>query len=213
MAHRPLARLAAGLALLTSAAPVLAAQQPGSVPLSAVLGTFLADSGVPTRALPWSTGSELPIRWASPGPVATNEQWLANLGLTHTREGEFVGQAGDSVALPMRIQLRGTVAGLAGVSIHIGKLLIEKPDGSGYHVTREMIETSLTNDGAQLRPLKCSRDTEGASYGNLVDAFRMPGKTASGLWWMWQAPMQEMQISLQLIYRRADMAQVECAAG
>ena len=38
----------------------------------------------------------------------------------------------------------------------------------------------------------------------------MPGKTASGLWWFWQSVQQEMQISLSLMYRRADMAQVEC---
>lgn len=203
------------LALLALVTPVtaLAAQQPAPVRLTTVLATFLADSGVPTRALPWSIGDTLPIRWNTTAPVATDEQWLRNTGMTHVREGSFLGLAGDSVALPMTIHLRGTTAGLGGVSIHIGNLLVEHPDGSGYFVTREMIEQALTNDGALLRPLKCSRDTEGASFGNLVDAFRVPGKTASGLWWFWQAPMQELQITLQLLYRRAEMAQVECFSG
>jgi hypothetical protein len=211
MTSRHPARWFVGLALLVVVAPV-PAQAPEPVRLSAVLGAFLADSGVPTRALPWTTGGGLPIRWSSPGPVATNEQWLKNLGMTHTREGAFVGLTGDSVALPMTIHLRGTTAGLGGVSIGIDNLLVETPGGS-YFVTRELIEKALTNEGAQLRPLKCSRETEGASYGNLVDAFRMPGKNASGLWWMWQAPMQELQITLTLLYRRADLAQVECAGG
>jgi hypothetical protein len=64
-----------------------------------------------------------------------------------------------------------------------------------------------------LLPLKCRRETEGASYGNLIDAVKLPGKTASGLWWFWQSMQQEMQISLSLLYRRADMAQVECYTG
>ena len=64
-----------------------------------------------------------------------------------------------------------------------------------------------------LQPLKCSRATEGASYGNLVDAAKVPGKTASGLWWSWQTVQQESQLGLTLLYRRADMAEVECYTG
>lgn len=206
---RPSWRLAT--LVLLAIAPVVSAQQPQPVRLSTVLGAFLVDSGVRTRALPWSTGSELPIRWESAGPVATNEQWLRNQGLTHTRAGKFTALIGDTVALPVWINLRGTQAGLAGVSLLIDSMLVEQGGGGGFFLTREMVEQAIVNEGAQLQPLKCSRDTEGASYGNLVDAFRMPGKTASGLWWMWQSPMQEPQLSLSIIYRRAEMEQVECA--
>lgn len=208
---RRLARCLPGLALLTLP-PTLAAQQPEPVRLGTVLETFLVDSGVRTRGLPWTTGQGLPIRWESAGPIATDEQWLRNLGLTHVRNGRFIALVGDSVALPVAINLRGTDAGLAGLSLTFETLLVEHGEG-GFHLTREMIEKALVDQGAMLQPLKCSRETEGASYGNLVDAFRMPGKTASGLWWSWQAPMQELQVSLQLLYRRADMAQVECAGG
>lgn len=201
------------LALLLFTAPSLAAQATAPVKLATVLGTFLADSGVPTRALPWSTGAALPIRWQSNGPLSTDQQWLRNLGMTHTREGVFIGLVGDSVALPMSIHVRGTAAGIGGVSIQLDSMLVEHADGSGFFVHREMIEVALRNDGAILQPLKCSRETEGASYGNLVDAFKVPGKTASGLWWFWQSPMQEMQISLSLVYRRSELAQVECYSG
>lgn len=58
--------------------------------------------------------------------------------------------------------------------------------------------------------MKCSRDKEGASYGNLIDAVKAPGKTSSGLWWYWDSPKQEMFLTLTLLYRRADMAKIEC---
>ncbi len=198
------------LALLI--APALPAQKPEPVRLSTVLGAFLVDSGVRTRALPWTTGSALPVTWESAGPVPTTDQWARNQGITHTRIGRFTALVGDTVALPATITLSGTQAGLSGMGVLLTSMLVEQGEG-GYFVTRQMIEKALVDEGAQLQPLKCSRDTEGASYGNLVDAFRMPGKTASGLWWMWQSPMQEMQVSLQLLYRRADMAQVECFSG
>ena len=43
-----------------------------------------------------------------------------------------------------------------------------------------------------------------------LDAVKVPGKTASGLWWYWDSPMQRMNLSLSLIYRKAEMARVEC---
>ena len=58
-----------------------------------------------------------------------------------------------------------------------------------------------------------SRATEGASYGNLVDAVKAPGKKASGLWWSWDAPQQQLRVMLTILYRRADMGEVECYQG
>lgn len=203
------------LAAVLLLAPPLAAQATATapVPLSRVLTTFLADSGVRVRGLPWTVADPLPITWATPRPVPATGEWYQRQGITTLHEGTLRVTAGDSVVLPMAITLTGGPNGLLGVSISSTSLEVTNPDGSGYFVTREMIEEALKHDGLMLQPLKCSRETEGASYGNLVDAVKAPGKTASGLWWSWDAPMQELRVTLTLLYRRADMAQVECAGS
>jgi hypothetical protein len=129
------------------------------------------------------------------------------------RAGVFRGTLGDSVTLPMDIVVTGTAAGIAGVNVIPRTLLVETGGGGGFFMTREMIEQALKNDGLMLTPRKCDRTKEGASYGNLVDAVRAPGKMASGLWWMWQTAQQELQVSMSLIYRSTEMNQVECAEG
>jgi hypothetical protein len=113
----------------------------------------------------------------------------------------------------MHVLAIGPATGLAQVAFSFDSLMVESPGGGGFLVHREIVETALRNDGLVLQPIKCQRATEGASYGNLVDAAKMPGKTASGLWWFWQTAQQELQITLSLLYRRADMAQVECYGG
>lgn len=210
----------AALVLLGTAGPLLSAQQPRAgrpagqpVALSAVITAFLVDSGVQTRGLPWTTGSSLPIRWESAAPVANPDQFERRQGLALVRNGQFTGTVGDTVALAMTIRLGGTQAGLARVGIHLASLEVTRAGGSGFFLTREMVENALRHEGLTLQPIKCSRDKEGASYGNLVDAVKAPGKGASGLWWMWDSPMQAPNLSLTILYRRAEMAQVECQEG
>lgn len=199
---------------LAIAAPSLAAQgrAPNRVKLSAVIAAFLADSGVRTRGLAWTTGNDLAIKWESAAPKANPDQSAAQKGLTLVRNGTFTGTVGDSVALPMTISVVGTTLGLAKVGMHIPSMEVTYSGGRGFFLTREMVETALKNEGLTLQPLKCSREKEGASYGNLVDAVKAPGKTASGLWWMWQSPQQQSELLLAILYRRADMAEVECQA-
>jgi hypothetical protein len=192
------------------AQPKQATNRSAPVKLSAVINAFLADSGVLTRGLPWSTGSKLPVKWKSVGPVTNTDPNARRQGITLARVGTFIGTAGDSVALPMAIYLNGSTVGLSGVTISIESMEVSTKGGGGYFVTREMVEQALKNDGLTLTPLKCSREKEGASYGNLIDAVKTPGKTASGLWWYWDSPMQRMSLSLSLLYRKADMAKVEC---
>ncbi len=195
-------------------APSLTAQgRPATrVKLSAVIATFLADSGVRTRGLAWTTGNDLAIKWESAAPKANPDQSAAQKGLTLVRNGTFSGTVGDSVALPMTITVSGTTLGLARVDLNIPSMEVTYSGGRGFILNREMVETALKNEGLTLQPLKCTREKEGASYGNLVDAVKAPGKTASSLWWFWQSPQQESTLSLAILYRRADMAEVECQA-
>jgi hypothetical protein len=180
------------------------------VKLSAVIAAFLADSGARTRGLPWTTGNDLAIKWESGTAVPNPDQNARAKGLTLARSGSFVGTVGDSVALPMEITVVGTTLGLANVGIRIPSMEVNLSGGRGFILHREMVETAFKNEGLTLQPLKCSREKEGASYGNLVDAVKAPGKTASGLWWMWDSPQQQPTLGLTILYRRADMAQVEC---
>jgi hypothetical protein len=202
-----------GLLLVAGTAP---AQRPAptKVPLSRVLTAFLVDSGVRTQGLSWTTGSALPIRWATPAPVAVRDASLLQRGISQQRSGRFLGTLGDSVALWVQISVQGAPAGLSAMSITLDSMEVTGPRGKGgFFLTREMIEVALKNDGMTLQPLKCKRETEGASQGNLVDAIKAPGKTASGLWWSWWSESQQLKVSLGLLYRRADMNQVECYSG
>ncbi len=189
--------------------------QPAATPvkLSAVLTAFLVDSGVRTTGLPWTTGSALPIRWTTPRPVPNTDPAAVKRGMTKTRDGKFLGTLGDSIALGMYISVWGTDSGVTGVSVTLDSMLVELKDGSGFFLHREMLEVALRNEGLTFQPLKCKRETEGASYGNLIDAMKAPGKTASGLWWAWDSPQQQTTIVLTILYRRAEMNQVECHSG
>jgi len=208
------------LALVVLGAPSFLSAQPKKavkpamekVKLSAVIGAFLVDSGVRTRGLAWTTGSELPIKWATAKPVAAPE-YLRKDGITQARSGTLLGTVGDTVALEMAITVSGTEAGLAQVAIGMASLEVTNKDGSGFFVHRGMVEDALKNEGVTLQPVKCSREKEGASYGNLVDAVKVPGKTASGLWWTWDSPQQGPNLSMTILYRRTDMAKVECYSG
>jgi hypothetical protein len=206
------ATLLVALALSATATAAGQARQ-ASIPLSRLIGAFLVDSGVRTTGLPWTTGGEAPIRWQTSAAIANTDPNARARGLTHMRIGAVRVTLGDSVVLPMHITAIGPANGLAHVTFSFDSLAVTQRNGNGFLVHREMVETALRNEGVQLQPLKCSRATEGASYGNLIDAVKLPGKTASGLWWFWQSAQQETQISLSLLYRRADMAQVECYSG
>ena len=63
---RPVARLLAITALL--AAPLAAQAKDAPIPLSKVITTFLVDSGVRVRGLPWTVADPLPITWSTPRP-------------------------------------------------------------------------------------------------------------------------------------------------
>jgi hypothetical protein len=206
-------RIPLGMALLilSATAPIVSAQaRTQRVKLSAVIAAFLADSGVPTRGLAWTTGNALAIKWESATPKPNPDQTAARQGFTLARNGTFTGTVGDSVALAMTISAVGSQLGIARVGLHIPSMEVSYSGGRGFFLTREMVEAAFKNEGLTLQPLKCSREKEGASYGNLVDAVKAPGKTASGLWWMWQSPQQQPELLLTILYRRADMAQVEC---
>jgi hypothetical protein len=193
--------MAALVAAGAAGAPGLAAQQPPR--LSQLIATFLADSGVPTRGLPFTVAEVLPARWESATPVATDPV-AQREGYTLTRRGVVVVTLGPG-AVPVAVQLLGTANGLQRVLFGV--------ETTHHELTERMVFDALRAEGMTLVPMKCDLEKEGASYGNVIYAAKVPGKTASGLWGMWQCPADGCTLTLALLYRRADMDRVECAAG
>ncbi len=183
-----------GSLLGTTSAP---AQQ--TVKLSTVLSAFLADSGVRIRGLDWTTGHALPVRWETPRPIAAAD-WLQRQGYTLSRTGKARIIVGTLPAMEMQVDLWGTEAGLqkANVMFELNEL------------TMDLVEQALAQDGFSLQPLKCDRSKEGASYGNAVYVAKGPGKTASGLHESWDCAHDGCTGTLSLLYRKADVAAVEC---
>jgi hypothetical protein len=173
-----------------------------SVGLGTVIAAFLADSGVRTRGLPWTTGDALGVKWESTRPVRNSDQSSLAAGRSLARKATFTAPVAKE-HVPVELTVEGNEIGLA-------RVLFSMPMQA---VTREQVEKALRQDGLTLQPLKCSREKEGASYGNLLDAAKAPGKTASGLWWNWNCAHDGCTLGLTLLYRKADAAQIECYSG
>jgi len=189
-----------GLALL---AVVLPAQAPApqAVRLSAVLAAFLPTAGTQTRGLPWTTGDELPIKWESATPVAP-AAFEASQGFTMKRTGALVIEVGAE-RMDASIQVLGNQMGVQQVTIAWQQL-------SGPF---DRASLALAADGVGLRPLKCRRETEPASFGNLVQVAQFEGRTGAALWENWNCGQDGCGFSLTLLYRRAAVDQVECVGG
>ena len=193
-------RLVVGAVLLCSLAPTVRAQQ--AVPVAAVIAAYQADSGVPTRGLAWDRGSSLPITWESARPVAA-EDWVRQQGLTLSRIGSIRVAISDTLARDAKIALHGNQQGIQQLD-----LTFESLDSWITAPLEETLQASLT-----LRPYKCARETEGASFGNVAWVAKAPGRTASGLLMNWNCGHDGCGILLGLRYRRAELDAVECSGG
>jgi hypothetical protein len=186
----------------------LAAQKPPkpkpkvvTTTLPAVLTTFLADSGIPTRGLPWATGSTLPIKWATPKPVPPSYTVGNNITLQH--EGTATAQVSDTATVKLYLFVFGNDVGIQRVVVSWNMAIL-----SG-----EQAEAQLTAAGWTLKTIKCARATEGYSYGNLLFAAKAPGKTASGMHEGWNCAQEDCTIAMTIYYRKADVEQFDCAGA
>ena len=185
---------------IASAQASKAAAKP-AVTLPALLATYLADSGVRTRGLSWGTGGDLGIKWSTTKP--TKPQYTVGPGITLQHEGVIAVQAADTLSLDMNVIVFGNDA---GIQRFIVSWDMEKLPG-------EKAEALLTDAGWKFQSLKCNRETEGYSYGNLLYAAKAPGKTASGLLEGWNCAHDGCTISMTIYYRKADVEQFDCAGA
>lgn len=191
------------LAVLAALAlPLSAARAQEPVEVGALVTAFLADSGVATRGLTWTSGDGLAVQWQSAEPAAS-APYLQSEGLTLTRTGSAQVSI-DTLMREATVSVHGIDAGIQRVEIVFYELdsWLTNP-----------LATALPADGVALTPLKCDLASEPPSYGNVVWVAKAPGKTASGLWMGWNCAHDGCGISLTVLYRKADVDKVECVGG
>ncbi len=161
---------------------------------------FLADSGVRTRGLPWTTGQDLAVAWETAEPVPI--PYKTQDGTTVSRTGTTQVGVDDGSPIEVTVDVAGNGNGIQRVSLHF-----EAPE-----LPKNLIvaEESLTGSGITLAPLKCSRETEGHSYGNLIYVMKAPGKTASALHEWWNCAHDGCRAGFTIIYRKRDLAGITC---
>lgn len=169
--------------------------------LPILMATYLADSGVRTRGLPWSVASALPITWSTAKPVAPS--YDAGPGLTLVREGTVQVRASDTSTVEVNLRIYGNENGVQRFVAYWDREAL--PDARA--------ESALTDAGWTLKLLKCSRETEGFSFGNLLYAAKAPGKTAAGLQETWNCEHDGCTNSFTMYYRKADVEQFDCAGA
>jgi len=189
---------ASSLAVGLAAPRAMPAQAP--VALSTLLTTFLADSGVRTRGLPWTTGDELAIEWQSATPVKI--PYATQDGSTVSRTGTARASLEDGSDIEATVEVAGNEVGIQRVTVSF--------DAPELPRNLVLAEQTLTAAGIALTPLKCSRDTEGAIYGNLVYVMKAPGKTASALHESWNCGQDGCGAAVSIIYRKKDVASIPC---
>ena len=187
----------AWLAVLTAG---VAAQTPARPPakLGDVLSAFVPAAGTQTKGLPWTIGGELPVTWESAAPVVP-PPYEAKQGFTMKRTGALVVDVG-AARKDATIQVLGNQAGVQQVTVAWQEL-------SGPF---DRASLALAADGAGLKPLKCRRDTEPPSFGNVVQVAQFKGKIGVALWESWNCGHDGCGFSMTLLYRPTAVDQIEC---
>jgi hypothetical protein len=155
---------------------------------------------VRTRGLPWTTGTELPVAWESANPVKI--AYPTQDGTTVARSGTAQVGFEDGSTTDANIEVAGNDGGIQRVAVWF--------DAPELPKNLIVAEEALTARGIDLTPLKCSRDTEGATFGNLVYVIKAPGKTASALHESWNCAHDGCRATVALVYRKRDLTGITC---
>ena len=164
-------RLCLAATLLLTLPGNAAAQQP--LRAATLITAFLADSGVPTRGMDWSTGNGLSVRWASARPVANPDQSAVPRGLTLARIGTARVIMGEGAPVDVTVSLAGNANGIQRVSFGMSY-----NGDTGPADPKDRLGRALTADGIVLTSLKCDRAKEGLGFATCL---RDQGSEESGL--------------------------------
>jgi hypothetical protein len=198
--------LLATLMVVSSPLPAQEAAQPSTAgppvtTLPVLLSTFLADSGVATRGLSWGIAGNIPVQWTTTKP--TKPSWDVGPGITLQHEGTVRVEVSDTATLDMQLHVYGNSTSVQRVAV----------SWDMSQLSGEGAEGLLTAAGWLVRTLKCTRASEGYSYGNLFYAAKAPGKTASGFHENWNCAHDGCTAMMTIYYRKADVPPIDCAGS
>lgn len=219
--RRPIPGAVAAL-LLVAALPLRLDAQGGAAPrpimtFPALLGLFQQPAGTPEGSiLDWDAGSgpESRIRWAMQEIRESPE--FARGGYAYERIGHVVVELDGQPAYRMvfqgrqvpgawRVTLQGPRAGPYQV------LVSTEGDAQGLDLDMAKV---LVAAGWTVEPYKCRRETEGATYGNLVHVVTPPGGRPLWLHENWNyGQASGLGIAVTLLYFRDEADKVECVGG
>lgn len=185
----------------------LAQQQHRPARLGTVLSAFLADSAARTLGLAWTSGSTLTVKWQSAKPVTNTDRYLSGKGMTLSRTGTILVALDKEDPIEVTVQVLGSAGGIQRTNFWFSY------HGDFDADPKDRVDRALAAEGFKLSALKCDRKTEGVMFGNVAYIAKAPRKTASALWESWNCTgAGECTLTLTLLYRKSDVAEVECAS-
>lgn len=172
-----------------------------TVTINELLRALMPDVGA-SRDVAWAAVSGLAVTWESAEPVAA-EDWLKREGFMLRRTGTARLIIGGEPPIDATIVLQGTRAGFQQALVSWN--LLSGPFDSAMNALRA--------DGFELTPLKCDREREGASYGNVVWMLSSDAKRAIPLGENWDCAQNGCRFTLTIFKSPQSVDAIECYSG
>jgi hypothetical protein len=172
-----------------------------TVTINELVRALMPDDGA-SRDVAWAAVSGLAVKWESAGPVAADD-WLKREGFTLRRTGTARVVVGSEPPLDATVVLQGTRAGFQQAIVFWN--LLSGPFDGGINALRAA--------GFELTPLKCDREKEGASYGNVVWLLAAKGKRANPLGENWDCAQNGCHFTLTIFKSPQSVDAIECYSG
>lgn len=208
-------RLALALIVFPGTAAAQARSAAPVMELPALLEMFLITADAPAGAvLPWDagTGPASRVRWAFTGTAQAQPH--------QQREGHALQRVGH-----VAISIRGEPAyrmmhqqrSLPGawrvtlLGLPVGAVRVEI-NSEGDTAEMEMdVPQLLTEAGWKVAPLRCSRETSPAVFGQVVHVVEAPGRRPAWLLEGWDyGAATGMRVAVTILHRQDDADSVEC---
>jgi hypothetical protein len=126
--------------------------------------------------------------------------------MTLARSGSIRVTIGAGDPVEMTLQIYGNPEGIQRTTLGLAYQGDFDPDPQGR------VGRALEEAGYSLGALKCDRKSEGTLFGNVAYIMKATGKTASALWESWNCSgTGDCGLALTILYRKSDLAEVECA--
>lgn len=192
-------------------APAATASAPAGTPanaapkLGAVLLAFTPDAAAPSRNLPWTAGAGLPVKWD--GPAGPAPEYLKAQGMTRQRTGSLRVTLDTPAPAKVQVILQGDANGIRKVSLGFAY------DGNQGPEVEPMgrIDRALAADGIKLGALKCRKEGEGVTGGNVAYLLPLAGRKPAAVIEFWSCGADgTCMLDVTLADPKGDLSDVEC---